>query len=160
MPETNKGMIMMKYTVMIILLLILTSCGGCDSSTNYSEVCGVCNGHGVILDPATGLNRVCYECGNPCTACGGYGFVGYYKCAYCGGSGRNQSSNINGSNPSFGLGNTKKKISTTATCDECSCSGYMGIKHNSGAYEGNCCNTDQGGHRCGHSPRHHGLKQY
>ena len=155
----------MKYTIIIMLVLILASCGGGgSSSTTYSEVCATCNGYGVIVDQATGYKRVCPACGNPCTACGGFGLAtDYYgnlgNCVYCSGTGRNQNKSGNGSNVSFGA-RTTKFVKTNAKCDECSCSGYWGIKHDSGAYEGDCQNTDQWGHRCGHSPSHHGLKQY
>lgn len=81
------------------------------------------------------------------------------NCVYCGGTGRKQNNSGNGSNISFGA-RTTKFVKTNAMCNECSCSGYWGIKHDSGAYEGDCQNTDQWGHRCGHSPKHHGLKQY
>lgn len=80
--------------------------------------------------------------------------VNYYEL-----SSQDNDNNGNGSNISFGA-STTKFVKTNAPCDECSCSGYWGIKHDSGAYEGDCQNTDQWGHRCGHSPRHHGLKQY
>lgn len=79
----------MKYTFIIMLVLILASCGGGgSSSTTYSEVCGTCNGYGVIVDQATGYKRVCPSCGNPCTACGGFGLAtDYYgnvgNCVYC-----------------------------------------------------------------------------
>ena len=56
------------------------------------------------------------------------------------------------SSPSF--------VKTKAKCDKCSCSGYWGMKHANGTYEGNCRNTDQWGHKCGHSPSHHGLREY
>lgn len=90
----------------------------------------------------------------------GYGLLWqcWELCLLCG-TGRNQNNNGNGSNVSFG-GRTTKFVKTNVKCDECSCSGYWGIKHDSGAYEGDCQNTDQWGHRCGHSPSHHGLKQY
>lgn len=48
---------------------------------------------------------------------------------------------------------------TKNKCDNCSCSGYWGIKYNNGTYEGNCTNTDNFGHRCGHDPKHHGLRK-
>ena len=155
----------MKYTFIIMLVLILASCAGeSSSSTTYSEVCGTCNGYGVIVDQVTGYKRVCPACGNPCTVCGGFGLAtDYYgnvgNCVYCSGTGRKQNNSGNGSNISFGA-RTTKFVKTNAKCDECSCSGYWGIKHDSGAYEGDCQNTDQWGHRCGHSPSHHGLKQY
>lgn len=122
----------MKYTFIIMLVLILASCGGGgSSSTTYSEVCGTCNVYGVIVDQATGYKRVCPACGNPCTACGGFGLAtDYYgnvgNCVYCSGIGRNQNNNGNCSNVSFGA-RTTKFVKTNAKCDECSCSGYWGI---------------------------------
>lgn len=155
----------MKYSVVIMMILIITSCGGGgSSSTRYTEVCGTCNGYGVIIDPTTGYKRICPTCGNPCSTCGGFGFImDYYgnmtNCIYCGGTGRNHSNNGNGSNISFDA-NSTKLVKTDAECEKCSCSGYRGKKHDSGTYEGDCQNTDQWGHRCGHSPSDHGLKQY
>lgn len=49
---------------------------------------------------------------------------------------------------------------TKNKCTKCSCSGYHGYKHQNGTYEGNCSNTDQYGHKCGHGPEKHGLKKW
>lgn len=153
----------MKYTIIIMLVLVLASCGGGgSSSTTYSEVCGTCNGYGVIVDQATGYKRVCPACGNPCTACRGFGLAtDYYgniaNCVYCGGTGRNQNSSGSGSNVSFGS-STRPVKEKGAKCDKCSCSEYWGTIQGSGKHDGDCLNTDQWGNRCGHSPSHHGLK--
>ncbi len=40
------------------------------------------------------------------------------------------------------------------------CSGYWGIYHSNGTYEGACQNSDGWGHKCGHSPEKHGLKRW
>ena len=55
---------------------------------------------------------------------------------------------------------TVKFVKTGYRCKKCSCSGYWGYKHLNGTYEGNCMNTDKYGHRCGHSPQHHGLRKW
>ena len=63
----------------------------------------------------------------------------------------------------FGGSNPEKTYikETQNKCDKCSCDGYKGIYHYlNGSYEGNCINTDKGGHRCGHSPEHHKLKKW
>ena len=154
---------MKKEYVCLIFLAMFLSCGGGSSSSApavYSEVCGTCNGYGVVVDQTTGLKKICPSCGNPCTTCGGYGLVtDYYgnvqNCTSCGGSGKRSG----GSNVSFGAHTTTFK-KTNAQCDECSCSGYWGTKHDAGTYEGACSNTDQFGHSCGHSPSHHGLREY
>ena len=57
-------------------------------------------------------------------------------------------------------GSNRKYEETHHDCDECSCDGYYGYKHTNGTYEGDCQNTDQWGHRCGHSPEHHGLRRW
>ena len=53
---------------------------------------------------------------------------------------------------------------TTNKCSICKsgngCSGYWGIYHSNGTYEGNCSNSDGYGHRCGHGPEKHGLKRW
>lgn len=54
----------------------------------------------------------------------------------------------------------KKFVKTGYRCDKCSCSGYWGYRHDNGTYEGGCQNTDGHGHRCGHSPEHHGLRSW
>lgn len=57
---------------------------------------------------------------------------------------------------------TVKFVKTKNRCKKslCKCSGYWGIKHDAGTYEGYCRNTDGYGHSCGHGPRDHGLRQY
>lgn len=55
---------------------------------------------------------------------------------------------------------SKKFVKTNYRCNKCSCSGYHGYLHQNGTYEGSCQNTDQWGHRCGHSPEHHGLRSW
>lgn len=54
----------------------------------------------------------------------------------------------------------KKFVKTNCRCDKCGCSGYWGYRHDNGTYEGGCQNTDGWGHRCGHSPEHHGLRSW
>ena len=53
-------------------------------------------------------------------------------------------------------------VKTNARCrrGNCQCSGYWGIKHYNGTYEGSCRNSDGFGHTCGHSPQHHGLREW
>ena len=53
-------------------------------------------------------------------------------------------------------------VKTNAKCGRgnCRCSGYWGIKHNNGTYEGACRNSDGYGHTCGHSPQDHGLRKW
>lgn len=55
---------------------------------------------------------------------------------------------------------TRKFVKTRYRCDKCGCSGYWGYQHSNGTYEGGCQNTDGWGHRCGHSPEHHGLRSW
>ena len=54
----------------------------------------------------------------------------------------------------------KTFVKTRNKCSKCSCSGYLGYKHKNGTYEGSCLNTDNYGHRCGHSPERHGLRSW
>lgn len=50
---------------------------------------------------------------------------------------------------------------TNNKCRVCSgCSGYWGIYHQNGTYEGNCRNSDGWGHTCGHGPEKHGLRRW
>ena len=53
-----------------------------------------------------------------------------------------------------------KKTNNRCRASSCSCSGYWGIYHENGSYEGACSNTDGYGHRCGHGPEKHGLKRW
>ena len=96
-----------------------------------------------------------------CPQCAGYGQVASYygpvNCPLCQGAG--QIVAPGGSNPSFGA-RTTSLVQTNASCDECGCSGYRGIKHDAGTYEGDCSHSDGYGHTCRHSPTHHGLRQY
>lgn len=113
-------------------------------------------------------DRVIYEQQVPtysyviCPRCAGYGQLSSYYgpviCPDCQGVGQIAVSN-GGSNISFGSRSTSV-VQTNAACDACSCSGYKGIKHDAGTYEGDCSHSDGWGHRCGHSPSHHGLRQY
>ena len=57
-------------------------------------------------------------------------------------------------------GDSKSFKKTKNRCSTCSCSGYWGYKHQNGTYEGNCSNTDQYGHKCGHGPEKHGLRKW
>lgn len=56
----------------------------------------------------------------------------------------------------------KSFVKTNAKCrrGHCQCSGYWGIKHYNGTYEGSCRNSDGFGHTCGHSPQDHGLRTW
>ncbi|MBR5210998.1 MAG: hypothetical protein IKV91_00320 [Bacteroidales bacterium] len=56
----------------------------------------------------------------------------------------------------------KSFVKTNAKCGRgnCRCSGYWGIKHYNGTYEGACRNSDGYGHTCGHSPQDHGLRKW
>ena len=53
-------------------------------------------------------------------------------------------------------------VKTSYRCGRgsCKCSGYWGIKHHNGTYEGSCRNSDGYGHTCGHSPKDHGLRTW
>lgn len=55
----------------------------------------------------------------------------------------------------------KKVKVTTASCKHrgCQCRAYIGYLTPSGLYKGACENNDGWGHRCGHSPKEHGLKE-
>lgn len=57
---------------------------------------------------------------------------------------------------------TKRYVKTKFRCSKsnCQCSGYWGIKHDNGTYEGPCGNSDGFGHTCKHGPEHHGLKKW
>ena len=55
---------------------------------------------------------------------------------------------------------TTKFVKTNFKCKSCKCSGYYGIKHDAGTYEGNCSNSDGYGHSCGHGPEKHGLRRF
>lgn len=88
-----------------------------------------------------------------------------YSCSDSSSSSRNDyyyEENLFGDNQDGDISfrSSKKAVKTTATCDKCSCAGYIGIKHSNGTYEGNCLRTDQWGHTCNHSPKHHGLSEY
>ena len=39
----------------------------------------------------------------------------------------------------------------------CHCKAYIGYQSPAGGYHGPCQNTNGWGHKCGHSPREHGL---
>ena len=56
----------------------------------------------------------------------------------------------------------KSFVKTNAKCKHrnCQCSGYWGIKHYNGTYEGACRNSDGFTHTCGHSPQDHGLRSW
>ena len=64
--------------------------------------------------------------------------------------------------PSFRGGDKYKTFAKTKNrCSKClGCTGYWGYKHNNGAYEGNCSNSDGWGHTCGHGPEKHGLRKW
>lgn len=139
-----------------IFFLLLIACSfaasaqnSCSSCQGYGKVrCGSCGGSGVIYqqvwNPYYGVYQtVPYRC----ATCGGYGAL---ICSNCGGKGYVPS-------PSF---KNTKPVKTNAKCNKCSCSGYQGIYHTNGTYEGNCSNTDQWGHRCGHGPEAHGLRKW
>ncbi len=55
-------------------------------------------------------------------------------------------------------------VKTKNKCKICKsgngCSGYWGIYHSNGTYEGTCQNSDGWGHRCGHGPEKHGLRRW
>ncbi len=53
---------------------------------------------------------------------------------------------------------TKNKCTICKTGN--GCSGYWGIYHSNGTYEGSCQNSDGWGHKCGHGPEKHGLKKF
>lgn len=57
---------------------------------------------------------------------------------------------------------TYKYVKTNSRCaaGNCKCRGYWGKRHDNGAYEGSCSNSDGYGHSCGHGPEKHGLKRY
>ena len=55
---------------------------------------------------------------------------------------------------------TTKFVKTSYKCKSCKCSGYHGIKHDAGTYEGKCSNSDGYGHTCGHGPEKHGLRKF
>ncbi len=57
---------------------------------------------------------------------------------------------------------TTRFVKTSNRCSHsnCSCSGYWGLKHDNGTYEGACSNTDGHGHTCGHGPEKHGLRRW
>ena len=60
-----------------------------------------------------------------------------------------------------GLIKMKKVKVTTASCKHrgCQCRAYIGYLTPSGLYKDACENNDGWGHRCGHSPKEHGLKE-
>lgn len=41
----------------------------------------------------------------------------------------------------------------------CRCKSYIGFQTPTGRYHGPCQNGDGWGHKCGHSPKEHGLKE-
>ena len=59
---------------------------------------------------------------------------------------------------------TKWFKKTKSKCSICKsgngCSGYRGIYHSNGIYEGNFQNSDGWGHRCGHGPEKHGFRRW
>lgn len=100
----------------------------------------------------------------PCQSCGGSGVVTtYYGPAYCpncGGAGGFVTKVwVDDNGPAF-RGDSKTFVKTSNACDDCSCKGYWGYRHSNGTYEGKCSNTDRWGHKCGHSPEHHGLRSW
>lgn len=135
----------LELSTLFAALLVLASCDDTKSSSTYYEtsepivttstqICARCSGYGQLMTP--------------------YGLA---ICPQCGGLGTVTVSS--GSNVSFGS-STTRIVQTTASCDACDCSGYKGIKHDAGTYEGDCSHSDGWGHSCGHSPSHHGLRQY
>lgn len=166
---------MKKVIVLSLTVLALISCGGGNSknSDEYfnleptevvevqkTEICPNCNGSGYI----------------PCMNCGGiipmfdpyYGLYQEVTCGTCGGQGVVTCPVCNGSKyikrssykPAFKGGSTVIFVKTNYGCDKCGCSGYHGLKHANNTYEGPCQNTDGWGHKCGHSPEHHGLRKW
>lgn len=66
-----------------------------------------------------------------------------------------QSAPSEGGSPSSWFKKTNNK------CRVCSgCTGYWGIYHQNGTYEGSCKNSDGWGHTCGHGPEKHGLRRW
>lgn len=55
---------------------------------------------------------------------------------------------------------TFTKTKNRCTHSACHCPGYWGYKHLNGTYEGKCSNWDGNGYHCGHSPSHHGLRNF
>lgn len=179
----------MKKIILSLTALALISCGGSSSrssdSGNYrfhedddeeyydpepteeievqsTVTCPNCNGRGRFP---------CMNCGGrgynpeynpyggyyqnvPCGVCGG---MAIFTCQVCDGDGYIERTTYQ---PSFKGGATTTFVKTSHSCDKCSCDGYHGIKHANGAYEGNCQNTDNWGHKCNHSPEHHGLRAW
>lgn len=113
--------------------------------------CGNCGGRGSYPDyvPFSGMMQYV-----PCNMCNG---VGSFPCRFCDGEGICERTTYQ---PAFKGGATTTFVKTSHSCDKCSCDGYHGIKHANRTYEGNCQNTDNGGHKCNHSPEHHGLRAW
>lgn len=128
-----------------------TTCSNCGGYGKF--LCNTCGGGGVIYqqiwNPYYGIYQsVPYRC----AACNGYGAL---ICSNCEGRGY-----VVSASPSF-QGSTTSFVKTNAKCKTCSgCSGYWGIKHLNGTYEGACSNSDGWGHRCGHGPEKHGLRKW
>lgn len=143
----------MKKLIFIILFitcsLVAVAQNACSSCQGYGKLrCGSCGGNGVVYqqvwNPYYGtFQAVPYRC----AACNGYGAL---ICSNCGGKGYVPSPSFQG----------KSFVKTNAKCKKCSCSGYWGYYHSNGTYEGNCSNTDQWGHSCGHGPEAHGLRKW
>lgn len=140
------------FSLLSIIAFAQSRCETCNGSGGM--VCRYCSGYGVVVTTVWNPYMGCYQnVQTVCGACQGYKRV---VCNTCGGRGTVSS-------PSFG-GQTSWFVKTTYKCSICKsgngCSGYWGIYHTNGTYEGTCKNSDGWGHTCGHSPEKHGLKSW
>lgn len=156
---------MKKFMILLFTLMVAI-----DGYSQTRVICGTCNGYkrllcpncggaGYVLQPYYNPYYGWMQQNVPCGRCGGYGSL---VCGNCRGSGVVIVNNRY-SGPSF-KGQTSWFKKTSNKCRTCKggngCSGYWGIYHTNGTYEGRCSNSDGWGHTCGHSPEHHGLKSW
>ena len=147
---------MKQFTLIIFLFfsILVSAQNTCSSCGGYGKFrCSNCGGSGTVVvqvwNPYYGVYQNVTQ---PCATCNGYGAP---LCSTCGGRGY-----VVSASPSF-QGSTTSFVKTNAKCKACSgCSGYWGIKHLNGTYEGACSNSDGWGHKCGHSPEKHGLRKW
>lgn len=152
----------MRKSLFLLLILLFTvpaisqnRCNSCNGQGKF--ICKVCSGYGMVYSNIWNPYIGCYQqIATACNNCGGYGA---FTCNTCGGRGY-----INSVGPSF-KGKWINVSVNTPKCagyagSLCSCRRFIGQRlAGTDYYKGSCSNYING-HRCGHGPGAHGLKEY